>query len=359
MENIVYIFGAGFSAPLGLPVMSNFISKAKNLYDANNVRYSHFLPIIKETEDTLQLNYRSDPSHIEEALSTLEMKRLVEGKSGISPYKTFVKEVIEATTPPPQDMLALTNQFPLGYFLFGDKDSEWSRFGPFVASLFSLTAEVIKAPEPHFDKPITRTHGKISEDCKARYSIITLNYDSVLDDILKYIRLNLARGINLQFVADEVGREPPGMRMVSLLKLHGSVSDPNSIDLPTWNKNMYTEEKSRLLRVAYNLLSHATQLRIIGYSLPPGDSHVRYLLKVAGKSVFNLKVIDILCLEQGVNIAEKEYRDFIRSGKGRFINADVRTYLDQIRNYSAKPDGLMSPDVEDAHNNFFDGAVRI
>ncbi|WP_175406349.1 hypothetical protein [Bacillus sp. FJAT-27264] len=29
MEKVVYILGAGFSAPLGIPVMSNFIMKAK------------------------------------------------------------------------------------------------------------------------------------------------------------------------------------------------------------------------------------------------------------------------------------------------------------------------------------------
>jgi len=29
MQNIVYILGAGFSMPFGLPIMSNFIDKAQ------------------------------------------------------------------------------------------------------------------------------------------------------------------------------------------------------------------------------------------------------------------------------------------------------------------------------------------
>jgi len=32
MERVVYILGAGFSAPLGLPVMNDLMIKAKDLY---------------------------------------------------------------------------------------------------------------------------------------------------------------------------------------------------------------------------------------------------------------------------------------------------------------------------------------
>jgi hypothetical protein len=31
VEKVVYLLGAGFSAPLGLPVMSNFLIKAKQV----------------------------------------------------------------------------------------------------------------------------------------------------------------------------------------------------------------------------------------------------------------------------------------------------------------------------------------
>jgi len=32
MDKVVYFLGAGFSAPLGLPVTSNFIVKSKDMY---------------------------------------------------------------------------------------------------------------------------------------------------------------------------------------------------------------------------------------------------------------------------------------------------------------------------------------
>ena len=42
MEKVTYILGAGFSAPLGLPVMQDFLAKSKDLYFSDPRRYRHF-----------------------------------------------------------------------------------------------------------------------------------------------------------------------------------------------------------------------------------------------------------------------------------------------------------------------------
>jgi hypothetical protein len=47
MNNVVYLLGAGFSAPLGLPVMSNFLDRSKDMYFADNATYAHFLPVFE------------------------------------------------------------------------------------------------------------------------------------------------------------------------------------------------------------------------------------------------------------------------------------------------------------------------
>lgn len=39
IQRVAYLLGAGFSAPLGLPVMSNFLAKAKDLYFEDQERY--------------------------------------------------------------------------------------------------------------------------------------------------------------------------------------------------------------------------------------------------------------------------------------------------------------------------------
>ena len=45
MKNVVYFLGAGFSVPAGLPVISNFLFKAKDQFyssAAASTTYSHF-----------------------------------------------------------------------------------------------------------------------------------------------------------------------------------------------------------------------------------------------------------------------------------------------------------------------------
>ena len=57
MENVVYLLGAEFSAPLGLPVMKDFLLKSKDLYFQNRDEYGHFVEVIEEViEEINSLN---------------------------------------------------------------------------------------------------------------------------------------------------------------------------------------------------------------------------------------------------------------------------------------------------------------
>lgn len=79
MDNVVYILGAGFSAPLGLPVMSNFISMAKDLYAQDKKRYAHFGKVLKSIREKLayvDYIYHSNLDDIEDILSILVMEQL-------------------------------------------------------------------------------------------------------------------------------------------------------------------------------------------------------------------------------------------------------------------------------------------
>ena len=77
MNKIVYIFGAGFSAPLGLPLMNNFISKSKAMYFNSNPskNYDYFNDTFKMIESNSYVKnfVNSDLFNIEELLSILEM----------------------------------------------------------------------------------------------------------------------------------------------------------------------------------------------------------------------------------------------------------------------------------------------
>ena len=52
IDKVVYVLGAGFSAPLGIPVMSNFLVKSKDMYFASPERFSHFQKVFDRIRST-------------------------------------------------------------------------------------------------------------------------------------------------------------------------------------------------------------------------------------------------------------------------------------------------------------------
>lgn len=103
MERVVYLLGAGFSAPLGLPVMSNFLEKSKDMYFENKERYSYFSSVLDQIRDfsVVKNYYKSDLFNIEEILSILEMANQLGGRR-LKLKKDFIKylsDVVEYYTP--------------------------------------------------------------------------------------------------------------------------------------------------------------------------------------------------------------------------------------------------------------------
>jgi len=110
--------------------------------------------------------------------------------------------------------------------------------------------------------------------------------------------------------------------------------------------------------LAYQLLADATQLRIIGYSLPTADAYVKYLLKSAVIKDPHLKKIDVICRDPDGSV-EKRYNDFIKFDYYNFVGADVDTYLSnhagRYKNASGKKDlerGFIINELEEAHKSF-------
>jgi hypothetical protein len=112
MEKVVYILGAGFSAPLGLPVMSNFLIQSRDLYFSDPVKYSEFEGVF-ETIDKISVikNYfNTDLFNIEEILSILDMQAKLDGATLAKPFLDYIARVIRHYTPTlhiPDNWLAL------------------------------------------------------------------------------------------------------------------------------------------------------------------------------------------------------------------------------------------------------------
>src|SRR5438876_488563 len=102
MDHVVYILGAGFSAPLGLPLMGNFLMKAKDMYAGDAKRFAHFKDVFDYigAMGSIQTYYDADLLNIEEILSILEIREQIDGKTS----RQFVKlllDVVSYYTPGP------------------------------------------------------------------------------------------------------------------------------------------------------------------------------------------------------------------------------------------------------------------
>ena len=103
MEKVVYFLGAGFSAPLGLPLMSNFLVKSKDQFFANPDDYAHFQSVF-DAVNKLSVSknyYEADLFNIEEILSIMEMQSFLGSKSIKKQFIKYIIDVIKHHTPQP------------------------------------------------------------------------------------------------------------------------------------------------------------------------------------------------------------------------------------------------------------------
>ena len=370
MDNVVYILGAGFSAPLGLPVMSNFIEMAQNLYAIDNNEYKHFKNIFTNIRQKLAyVNkfYNTDIDNIEEVLSILEMERMV-GKGSIKQaieYRKFIMDVIQYYTPKLQRDNYRITKLSRGNYELSDEamiadidhrhmfaelvSDKMLNYAGFVLNLFNRSIEP-KYYEENLD-PRTKVkefelHSVPDESIEFRYSVITLNYDLVLENCAKYLS-SILLGFDFNFL-----RPPSQARrnLPYLVKLHGSIDTGNIIP-PTWNKIIENHVYKEWER-AFILLASANYIRIIGYSLPDNDAYVRYLLKASILKSENLKNIDVLCKDSTGKIKEK-YDKFIQLPypKYRFSFSDVKDYLNWVGTVYRSSDREYT--IQHRHEDFF------
>lgn len=324
MENVVYILGAGFSAPLGLPVMSNFLMKAKDMFASNPTKFSYFEDVFKTIKDmSVAKNYfNTDLFNIEEILSILEMDGYLQETEKKTDFTEFLSSVIQYYTPP---ILGYPTKYPANWYqvLLGQTNL-WNWYGCFLGNLinlklFRLTVDLGAKSEPK---------------AAFNYQVITLNYDMVLENAWNFVRE----------ITDEVPVEDP-MIELPLFKLHGSSDLASTIVPPTWNKMSKTLLKE-VWKNAWKSLSNANYIRIIGYSLPIADSYIKYLLKASILNTVNLKAIDVICLDNNGEV-KKRYDDFIDFNFYRFRNGNVKDYLEHnFENHNRRFERLLGPNSE-------------
>jgi hypothetical protein len=349
LDKVVYVLGAGFSAPLGIPVMSNFLEKSKDIFATQSERYSDFANVFKTIDRMYKSKgyYNADLFNIEEILSILEMSEQLGNEDDKISFINYIIDVIKHFTPELKPFESVFGGWTGEIFSGLHADASGiNKYGYFVGSLLNLAFSYNGTD--FFCNPSAKGNRQ------AYYSVITLNYDMVLENCFSYLIKYFAAEERFGFLQKLKLDTETHLQNTYLAKLHGSV-DTKIIVPPTWNKALNDKIKPAW-QLAYQLLTEANHIRIFGYSLPTADAYIKYLLKAAIIRCEHLKSIDVLCLD-GDHSVRKRYDEFICFPKYRFVSRNVSDYLDDNHaswvNSNRNKSNIHLNGLETTHNKFF------
>lgn len=316
MERVVYILGAGFSAPHGLPVVRNFIEKAKDLFAREPGKYAHFVDAFKVIDEYSKIKnlFKSDLLNVEEVLSLVETRSQLLGEVFPNTFERFINDVVRAYTYPVGDKPAGPGGAPSSWPNFWNDSGGWRGYLNFVASLFQLEARVHNGGA-----------SVVRRRCDVQYDVVTLNYDTLLEDCASFIADAVdARDGTIRFARPGDDQQAGS---VSLSKIHGTVG--GRIVPPTWAKAP-RPEILREWQAAYLVISKANHIRVIGYSLPRADAYVHYLLKAAAADIAHLKTFDVITID-GDGSTRGRYDALLEFHNYRFANEPVQSCLYRLQ----------------------------
>lgn len=347
MDRVVYVLGAGFSAPLGLPVMNDFLLKSKDMYFEDQRKYSHFNTVFNKIKKmgVCKNYYETDLFNIEDILSILEMVELLGRISSAKAFRKYICDVIQYYT---RDGMKFIQYFPSNWhgFIFGE-NSSWNPYGYFFGNIHNISFQRMNENDPK-SQPLCK-----KSNCGTYYSIVTLNYDRIPEMICEFINKYYAPDKKISFAYNIDGVDNQECAEPFLAKLHGSTEAENSIIAPTWNKANIEVNAKRSWKLAYKVLSEANHIRILGYSLPITDAYVKYLLRSAAIDSPHLKSLDVICLDPN-NIVRNRYDEFIKFKYYRYANANILDYLTEnykVYNNENRGDMVLNK-LENVHEEF-------
>lgn len=309
MERVTYVIGAGFSAPLGLPVMSNFLAKSKDLFYNAPESFPDFERVFEEIKwlSYAKNFYSTDLLNIEEILSIQEMNEFLEGRRLPADFSKYIIDTIHAYTPKFEEFGRASNWYQNVF----NRGKSAELLGLFITSILGVAFNT--------DRSLGPTQMISETERKTRYSIISLNYDMVIENYADFLSKSFGMPGGYQNFLETDGYDPTWEKC-NLAKLHGSVHTGDIVP-PTWAKGNHPSIV-KTWKIANSILKDSNHIRFIGYSLPVADSYLKYLLKSAVIDTPNLKSLDVICMD-GDGSVQNRYQDFFALNDFRFKNSSI------------------------------------
>ena len=314
-DHNVYILGAGYSAGAGLPLMANFLEKMR-IYRStlanDNQSAKHIDSVLRFCLDCARSasKVRLDLDNIETILSLAAATEKFEKDGKISTALTvaeLVPHAIASTLEYYQKLYRWDNQIHIDNHAY---------------DLYELSALVMAGKL-----------GKLKDQKGQRNTIITFNYDTLVERALMNNGIGFSYGLdtaqvknkNLTLHRLEKHAEEDDVR---ILKLHGSInwsaagifdsydellnyqqnrtSIFKPIILPPWWKKDPSNEISVVWYRAIERLKTATRIIFIGYSCPPTDLYMRYLLGAGLNNNISLTSVYTVNIDQKAHDAIRD-----------------------------------------------------
>lgn len=339
MENAhdrnVYVLGAGFSADAGAPLINNFLDLSHRLLldpatELDDTERKQFGDVFRFRQEVAQAREKVvlDLDDIEQLFGLIEISERVRSSSELrtSMQYLIVKTLQLATRGTQRPKIHFTAQ-PGAEVLnrIANGHPGFSRVTGGVGDLFSCDVYTFFAALVSGFLDSNRDHARRAD------SVITFNYDLVLEDALSRVGAVAEYGLTTPPDYPQRPREDTGG--VTVLKLHGSANwavckkcegsvvaldekvtvNPSALRErlcprcntpsyhpllipPSWDKSEYRDVTSNIWRRAVAELESATRIVVIGYSMPEMDAFFRYLITLSpsrNQNLFQFVVVDL------------------------------------------------------------------
>ena len=301
-EHNVWILGAGFSRDRGLPLMSDFTQRIRDahpwLLALGRAREAEAIERVLE----YRLHSTAAAYHVDVDLENIEQLFSLASISE-SPLDKEIRVAIAATL----DFAESQSPAPMAKFDLGPHfeapGKEWIVKGKAQGRLDGWQTWEADVYQFYLACMLGRFSGRAT-DPSVKTTIITLNYDVVVERALRALDVGFTYGFGKQRVnydPTKMCADYPALGAVPVLKLHGSVNwalvpgrghgftvfgsyanvresaaDPSLLP-PTWDKH-FDDRLRAVWQAAMAALSTATRVIVIGFSMPETDLHFRYLL---------------------------------------------------------------------------------